>query len=118
MTPSPRFIAFCAVCGVIIPSSAILASTSLRRASAFSGARTGEYVVGAWGRPASSAASCSLRSSTDFPKYTREAAWTPTAVWPPSVPNGTVLRYLSRIHALECSFSSSSASLASRILRW
>ena len=95
-----------------------MASTSLRRASAFSGERTGEYVLGACGRPASSAASCSLRFSTDFPKYMRDAACAPTAVWPPIVPNGTVFRYWSRIHSLLCSFSSSSASFASRILRW
>jgi hypothetical protein len=54
-------------------------------------------------------------------KKIRAAAWMPTAVWPPTVPYGTLLRYLSRIHSLPWRpgwrFSRSSASLASRILR-
>ena len=47
----------------------------------------------------------------------RAAARAPIALWPPTVPNGTVSMYVSRIHSLLRSFSSSSASLASRILR-
>ena len=41
----------------------------------------------------------------------------PIADWPPTVPYGIVSRYFSRIHSFERSSSSSSASLASRILR-
>ena len=54
--------------GVTMPSSAILRSTWLRRPFAASGARVGEYCDGACGRPASSAASRSVRSLTRLEK--------------------------------------------------
>ena len=63
-----------------------------------------------------------MSSEAGLLKYERDAAWMPIACLPPFVPYGTELRYFVRIHALpalpEWTFSSSSASLASRILRF
>ena len=101
-----------------MPSSTIFASTALRRRLAAGPFLIGEYADGACGRPASSAASCRSSCLARLLKYTRAAASAPIAVCPPTVPYGVVLRYLVRSHSFECSFSSSSASFASRILRW
>jgi hypothetical protein len=65
---------------------AIFPSTSLRRARASPGLRIGLYSEGACGRPASSAACGRVSFQTGFEKKIFEAAWTPTAVLPSTVP--------------------------------
>ena len=99
------------------PFSTILLSTSLRRSMAACGLRNGLYCEGACGRPARSADSCSSRSRACLLKKVTAAASTPMAVRPPTVPNGTELRYWCRIQVFERRSSSSEASLASRIFR-
>ena len=62
---------------VITPSDSISLSTRLRRRSARSGLSTGENATGPLGRPASSAASVSVRSLACFEKKYSEAASKP-----------------------------------------
>jgi len=67
---------------VTYPCLTISPRTQLRRLAAFSGLRSGVYSSGPLGRPARSAASPRLTSSTSFPKYSREASWMPYRPWP------------------------------------
>ena len=64
----------------------MLRRTWSRRALAAAGSSSGLYSEGAWGRPASSAASGSFSFQTGFEKKIFEAAPTPTAVVPSTVP--------------------------------
>ena len=68
------------------PRSAILASTLFRRSSASRGFWNGFSLLGDCGRPASSAESSSVRFLAALAKNVCAAAWTPTAVWPSTVP--------------------------------
>jgi hypothetical protein len=65
---------------------AIASSTSLRRVIAARAFWNGLYWDGACGRPASVAASASVRSRACLSKNVSDAASTPIAVRPPTVP--------------------------------
>ena len=67
-------------------------STSARRCRAARGLRNGLYCDGAWGSPASSAASGRVSSLACLLKKVSAAASMPMAVRPSTVPNGTSLR--------------------------
>ena len=90
----------------------------MRRLSAADGLRVGLNSEGPFGRPASSAAWERDRSSACFEKNISAAASMPSALWPPTVPYGTSFMYCQSTHCFEWIFSSSEASLASRIFRW
>ena len=85
------------------PCFSIAFSTSLRRASAARGLRSGLYWDGACGRPAIIAASGRVRSlRAAWSSKSSAAASTPIAVAPSLVPYGAVFRYSVRIQSLEC----------------
>ena len=81
------------------------------------GCPIGEESDGACGMPAGIAASRKVRSWTRLSEYSRAAAPAPQAVWPPTVPYGTALRYWPSTQSFEWVSSRSRANRASRILR-